>query len=676
MANTNTNSSFFCVKPVSSNGEQSSYFISASQNLAVKQALRLSDEYRLLYDNSPVGSGKTYTAFAIGDSQNLPLYVFCQKGAVEVYEDAHKTMGLNQRMLINTVPYSVVRAKNLKNPVIDAQNELTAFFKQCVIEGVLIVFDEIQLLQGASAQSNVVAEIIQAVLTLVEAHPDSMTRILLISGSLNERANTGLQLLKLLGAAPLRVTKLSDLVHAEVLALTKKHYVDLRRPNGLDMESLQTKSHGDVKAIADKLLSVISIVKERDAKPLNNLHHCSVTLSDKTIQDTCAQLQVVLDSGKKFFNVDACLKNVELEMVPSVAMKIQTVLEADSNAKVVVFCLFRQTLLELGEYLFHRFPGHFLTGDYTATQRQAYLQNFQANTNECRVLLATYAVASTSISLHDLHGDHTRHCFMMEHIHVVEAYQALARVYRNGTKTLPLLYLIYGTSKNAAELVLPTMFEHLKSLQESKVTDDLHLTIVNEPLLDAPLDVTLLKKQPMQATFFLARKLISRTLSQAAVAVPTLVADPVVLTTTRRRRAPVSNAAPLPVSNAAPLPVPKKVSTPKVAIAVEITKAPSKTNKRSNPVVDEQPAAKRVSVLRIKDTTVSDDILELDRALGNNENSSTEKTENATASLQVPQDTEEELLEAFQKPPVPYEDEQDQPDTPSANQIGDDADEE
>jgi SNF2 family DNA or RNA helicase len=75
------------------------------------------------------------------------------------------------------------------------------------------------------------------------------------------------------------------------------------------------------------------------------------------------------------------------------------------------------------------------------------INNFQ--TDKLRILIINIKAAGVGISLHDITGKHNRVSFISPSENIYDLQQALGRIYRTGTKTNTIQYIV--TIKNTIE---------------------------------------------------------------------------------------------------------------------------------------------------------------------------------------------------------------------------------
>lgn len=96
--------------------------------------------------------------------------------------------------------------------------------------------------------------------------------------------------------------------------------------------------------------------------------------------------------------------------------------------------------------------------DINGRERIHYKENdtkhinlFQEDSNELRCIVAKLSMASVGISLHDLHGTHPRHTFIIPDSDLTNVTQSIGRTIRVGMKSSAAVYIVYTGSCREGE---------------------------------------------------------------------------------------------------------------------------------------------------------------------------------------------------------------------------------
>jgi superfamily II DNA or RNA helicase len=127
---------------------------------------------------------------------------------------------------------------------------------------------------------------------------------------------------------------------------------------------------------------------------------------------------------------------------------------------VVVFVNFRETLRYLAEML-HTKSLIFGNQEQYKINRETVMEDFQANRE--RMILCMVDAGGQSLDLHDLEGGHRRISLICPTYNPVALQQVLGRTYRAGSKSIPIMKLVYAAG-TVEEKVAETVNKKLDNI--------------------------------------------------------------------------------------------------------------------------------------------------------------------------------------------------------------------
>lgn len=167
---------------------------------------------------------------------------------------------------------------------------------------------------------------------------------------------------------------------------------------------------------------------------------------------------------------------IELAKVPIAAGVIRDFL--DKGYSVPVFINFNDTAEQLHMALEnytrrHKIEYSYITGGQSLHERDTHIRNF--NENKSRILIANIQAGGVGVNLHDLHGVR-RASVIMPPVSAILLKQCLGRTYRIGTKTDPIMRVIYakGTLSAAGEAT-----GHVVDGTEARVANIINTKLAN-----------------------------------------------------------------------------------------------------------------------------------------------------------------------------------------------------
>lgn len=175
--------------------------------------------------------------------------------------------------------------------------------------------------------------------------------------------------------------------------------------------------------------------KMNDEILLKNYPNCKINAIcyDMHNNEQMEQLYVELNETKK--NTNNYLKkrhNIKIRIELMKVLKICKEIEKQiaNNKSVVVFVNYKETVYEFMRILNTQCA---IFGDYSDDVCENNKNKF--NNDEERIIICTIKKASTSISLHDLNGNHARTTYIMPPDSVLDLIQSIGRVWRAGVLT-------------------------------------------------------------------------------------------------------------------------------------------------------------------------------------------------------------------------------------------------
>lgn len=141
----------------------------------------------------------------------------------------------------------------------------------------------------------------------------------------------------------------------------------------------------------------------------------------------------------------------------------------EQGKSVVLFVNFRETLFYLKK-LFK--TGSVIYGQQEDIERELVIKKFQNNLTP--LIIATIAAGGTSINLHDISGGRQRIALICPTYNPVDLKQACGRIHRAGSKTMPIIKLVYaaGTIEQKVSIRVNEKIRNIAKLNEGDLVEN------------------------------------------------------------------------------------------------------------------------------------------------------------------------------------------------------------
>lgn len=457
-------------------------------------------KYRFAMDLSAMGSGKTITTMWIANKYNYPLLIITTASLAMNWEGEAKihnfprnrlsTMTINvlrgtsdKKAPIEMVDATTIRRKGKishglltrwdytrttpKRTIEYSEYEPTEKFKLMVANGLLMVFDE-----ADSGKNDSLTNRAFAALAFCMYHtPNTISRYMLLSGTLYDKPELAVNIYKLLG-----LTKHSQLLKVnnfqgtvELLALkTIIAFCNIYDPDMTDelvSVVIPDRRNPSLKTDAAKTLAYdlfTSVMMPTFASAMEASHIDSTMIDlyylvpdgpvldelNKGVMSLAHATGYISDNNsieiKNFGEIALALMKLEDAKVPLIEHRIRTLLYEEPNRTFVVALTYKDPIHELYTRLNKDYKVRVITGDVPPQERIAITKQFR-ETNDIQIVIIGKQVGSHGISLHDTLGGRPRTMIIVPNYSITQLYQLAGRVARSGQKTKPTVEFIYGT---------------------------------------------------------------------------------------------------------------------------------------------------------------------------------------------------------------------------------------
>jgi hypothetical protein len=144
-----------------------------------------------------------------------------------------------------------------------------------------------------------------------------------------------------------------------------------------------------------------------------------------------------------FANINPSLKAIESAKINDMVRVAKKQLNKNPMCKVGVFCNFLDSIDRLQVSLKEYNP-IVLRGSVNKNKRQELIDKFQADNNDCRVVIGLISVVATGIDLDDKFGNRPRFAYAIPNYSILNLHQLTRRFIRLDSKSVPKFRFFYG----------------------------------------------------------------------------------------------------------------------------------------------------------------------------------------------------------------------------------------
>jgi len=492
--------------------------LSETQQEWYKKVLEILNDNRIYIDTSEMGSGKTFIVLMLALTLELPLFIICPPSIEGVWRNECKNYAVPLAGVIgyqslrsithkqpkhryltreeNFIDTGIKNKKTGKNIIInDPRFFPTEKFADLVRSGILLIFDEFQMIKNNTAQFKSAYGLIKGLDAL-----GSRSRIGLLSATPIDKTKQSINLFYILGFIktddPLNsvydlINECVDINAAKTnkIALhygfnmqgaAKKKLKDEDRENvenmifDLYVALIKNNISGYIEPTrmqytfrGDEILQLLKAVENLDLdriaelkaeleqeQIINDIQNGNYNLSPAGYRKLAAAVDNANEAGAfikekggrvimaKMGKMTLAEKAVELAKIEIFCRIGLETLLADVKNKIIFCVNYRQTILSLGEFFKDYEPLKF-DGSVKKENRAAIIATFN-NDPTRRILICNIEVGGVGISLHDKVGNSPRFMFISPSYKMLSIHQATGRIYRKGVRSNATTRLVFG----------------------------------------------------------------------------------------------------------------------------------------------------------------------------------------------------------------------------------------
>lgn len=425
------------------------------------------------FDSSETGLGKSYIAMKLAQHFKLPMLIVCVTSMIGTWREMCNQYNIDVYGIYSYREFSYSsKGKNPKHGYLetrlDRKFNATDKLNMIINKGILFIVDECQNTKNESIQSYAVQEVCRII-----ANSKSRSLIGLLSATPTDKQNIN-PFLMLLGEVETKdlykfnhvdnsyiITGLRDIINMayridnnktrtieelyhELTRYTiplfcSRLYNEIIGPSITSHMSKKNKYDSNNNLIELKIENLMCHLKPEDANTIISALHIIRSRMDEVNQ-------------QRFTNSSKSFRLIEICKIPIFARLIQQMLNESSTQKIIVFVNYTVTLSIL-RTLFEWYNPLVLEGSVTRNKRDGIIENFQQPNIQYRLLLCNTQTGGIGITLDDQNGNYPRRVLISPSYNCINLHQALGRVDRVKTKSIPHAYVIFGGDTEEQKLI-------------------------------------------------------------------------------------------------------------------------------------------------------------------------------------------------------------------------------
>jgi len=446
-----------------------------NQKKHVDKAIAILKEHVSFFDVSEPGTGKTWTSGYLSDYLNLPMIVF---GPLEAHQGWHQLpcqviKTYSYRSLVGNGKKGVKKYQFLAHQYLTREDEHFQYTKEWASlcdQGILLVFDEAQYLNGSSACNRGATQLIEG-LNQAVIERGSESRCLLLSATPFEKNSHIVNLIKLL-----RLVTKERMYHRRGGSFVLEGLTELidlaKYYDPIETDYLINNRKPDRKGIEQLIfLLYTEIIHPRFS------HGMTITVDKRiyrgffNVEKKERLEQVIKQLSKLNERKTKALQELELLLLSDLIRVAQNKINQYPEAKIILFVKYLASVNILSQTLSKRWSTLVHTGQVNQKLRQKIISQFQDDSGP-RFLIATLTTGGTSLNLHDTTGKRPRFVYITPTYRMGKIHQACFRVFRQGQKSLGEAYIFYPREGEIIERIMINLKEKSQVMKKGLVKLD------------------------------------------------------------------------------------------------------------------------------------------------------------------------------------------------------------
>jgi len=428
-------------------------------------------------DTSHQGSGKTFVWGYIARKLGYKVLVVCPNSVKEQWKEECKLLGTEWIDIINYEGLIGREQTGCKHKWLNRKGDVytpTKKYLKAINDGIILIFDEVHRVKCKDAFQS------KASFVLASSIVGTISRIGVLSNTIFDKEKYAGSIMKALGIIRAEKMYTYDMVTRNYVVSGNGLAQLIGYCNKLDSE--RTAYLRAIYPLRDKnnleelpYQLYIQIIRKKlifsmDYRPNNlTVKLCFYHMNEddtKKIEEGYSKVKMIpLDKNgnqNRFKAITEGQGMVEEGKLNKLIEATTESLETDPKRKLILFVNRKKTMNTLRQ-VFKPYGALVANSDVKGEERKNVFNKFQADSNECRVLITSTKLGGTGLNLGDVVGDRPRTSYILPSYNYNDDYQALFRAARTNTKSHSIAIFVYCGNISNDEKVL------LNQLEKSKV---------------------------------------------------------------------------------------------------------------------------------------------------------------------------------------------------------------
>lgn len=451
-----------------------------SQKPHNERCLNLLNSHHFFFDNSVMGTGKTYNYVHCAKTLCLKLFVVSPKTTHFNVKKVAESAGVELACLIT--PQSLASKKNCqpkhgflkrydkpKKPVVF---KTTHSLRSLIKQGCLFVFDEVQFARNINTWFRACCAITRSV-GLFTSNVSDNSYCAFVSTTPTGYKNKWVHFMMLIGLIS-KVKTCGRKIDKDIVNDINKFLVNEGIKHEDAILTINDVFNVFIEHIKPVFFSSMPLIMEYKTKCFNGFYKVEDKKEEEKLVVAVGALSSVHkqmnENGKMTTDIFRLLTKIRMSIekakIPIFKKIISQELESNENNKIVICAHFNNTIDTLYSH-FKEYKPLKLTGKVSNPNREKIVAKFQKPTNKTRLLICNLKVGGVGISLHDMDGRFPRTMFLSPDYNVNDLFQGIGRVNRVNSKSESKVILVYGNISSNEKNILKAISERFTNIKKT-----------------------------------------------------------------------------------------------------------------------------------------------------------------------------------------------------------------
>lgn len=448
----------------------------------VSKILHILENELAYLDVSSFGGGKTVIAIAIAIVLKMGIMVFGPKAVLPTWHRQAKKYGVHVYTVLTYNSLRGTEKSGVNHDLLIREGDkfkITPILEKCARRGLLIIFDECHYLKNENSQLEAAHTLVKEAYRLFRQNYN--VRVAALSATPADKKENITSLFKILGI--ILSDKLYSYVRSSKTYIAEGLQEAINKCEKYDKDTtfhvtLRQLNHATSKTICHDLYTRVlksHITSSMFDPPVESKKEIKnyFVLMDKEDLERMKKGALMFSSATSYkpdtseisyksINwgmVTESRKEIDSAKVNSIVRITKEHLEKFPTCKVILYFTFKRNMAD-AKKLLETYGATILNGDIVKDEdRTRIIENFQADNDNCRVLISNPKVGGVGIELDDKIGNRPRFMFIAPNYNFIDQFQATGRIHRKETKSKATIYFIYSREFPFETGILNSMIE-------------------------------------------------------------------------------------------------------------------------------------------------------------------------------------------------------------------------